>query len=216
MTMDMEELVKKIQYLSDMKEIEQLQNRYQYWLFKQDWEKLLDNSFVKKTPGASMQASDSGIFKEQEGLKRFFLDHMARLSHVKGFFTMHMAISPVIEIAADGETAKGNWFSPGCFGADGAEDCWVWGIYMIDYVKEDGGWKMWRVNFTPFFRTPYHKGWGEVPVAASVSDGLEDGPPTHWNPYNNSKTGPEELFGHLRDVPAPFDSKELLDSDGME
>jgi hypothetical protein len=203
--MNLEELNKKVQYLADMEEIKQLQNRYQYWLFKQDWEKVVERCFVTKTPGARMEASDSGVFKEIEGIKRFFLDHMARLSFKKGFFTMHMAVDPVIEIAKNGQSAKGIWFTPGCFGAAGAEDCWVWGIYMIDYIKEDGAWKLWHVIMTPFFRTPYHKGWSEVPISASVRDGLEDGPPSRWNPYNQNKTGPAELFSHLDDVPEPYE-----------
>src|SRR5208283_2814793 len=196
--MTIEELSKKVQHLSDVQEIIQLQGKYQYWLFKQEWAKMVD-CFVQHTPGAMMEASDSGVFREVEGIKRFFLDHMARLSHVKGFFTMHLAASPVIEVSKDGRAAKSRWFSPGCFGAAGVEDCWVWGIYMIDYVKEDGVWKMWHVNFSPFFRTPYHKGWGEMRVSASVRDGLEDGPPTAWNPYDSNKTGPVELFHHHAD-----------------
>lgn len=54
---------------------------------------------------------------------------------------------------------------------------------------------------TPFFRTPYHEGWGRVPVSNSVRDGLQDIPPTAWNPYDPDKTG-EELFCHLWEIPA--------------
>jgi len=39
---------------------------------------------------------------------------------------------------------------------------------MIDYVKEDDGWKLCHVNFNPFFRTPYKKGWAEIPLSGTV------------------------------------------------
>jgi hypothetical protein len=76
---------------------------------------------------------------------------------------------------------------------------------MVDYVKEDEAWKFWHMVFSPFFRTPYDKGWMEVPVAGTLSSGLEDGPPSRWNPYNKTKTG-RELFRHLPDAPEPYDT----------
>lgn len=203
--MDIHELERKVQYLLDMNEIQMLQGRYQYLLFKQEWKLVADECFVRHTPGAMMEASDSGVFLEIEGIDRFFNEHMALVGRQQGFFTMHLASGPAIEIAGDGLSAKGVWFSPGCFGAKGVEDCWVWGNYIVDYVKEDGAWKLWRVNFTPFFRTPYSQGWGKVPLAKSVRDGMEDGEPTAWNPYDSDKTG-HELFQHLPDVPRPYKS----------
>ena len=204
--MDLEELQRKIDYLADMEAIKQLQGRYQYWLCKMDYEKIAERCFVRETPGSMMEASDSGVFREVEGIDRFFDEHMAMLRHKKGFFTLHTAVAPVIEIARDRQTAKGIWFEIGCFGAQGAEDAWAWGFYLIDYAREHEEWKLWHVNFTPFFRTPYKRGWSEVPVSESVSDGLQDGPPTAWNPYDPSKTGPEELFWHLPDVPEPYET----------
>ena len=37
--MDTDELGRKVQYLIDLEEIKKLQRKYQYWLFKQDYEK---------------------------------------------------------------------------------------------------------------------------------------------------------------------------------
>jgi hypothetical protein len=117
-----------------------------------------------------------------------------------GGFTMHMAVGPVIEIAGDGKTARSIWFSPGC-----TSRLWVWGVYMVDYVKEEGVWRFWHMIFSPFFRTPYDKGWMEEPVSGTLKSGLEDGPPTRWNPYDKMKTG-NELFRHLPDAPEPYDT----------
>ena len=200
--MDAIELNRKVQYLFDLEEIKKLQRRYQYWLFKQDYEKII-GSFARQTPGVRMEASDSGVFKGREGVERFFYKVVGQQKAKPGGFTMHMAVSPIIEIAKDGKTAKSVWFSPGC----GAR-LWIWGIYMTDYVKEDGEWKFWHIIFSPFFRTPYDKGWYKVPVSGTLSTGLEDGPPSRWNPYEKTKTG-RELFSHLLDAPEPYDSMDL-------
>jgi hypothetical protein len=204
----MPELEKKIQYLSDMDEINKLQGKYQYLLYKQEWKTVADECFVRHTPGAMMEASDSGVFLGIEGIDRFFNEHMAMVGKKTGFFTLHTAVTPAVEIAEDGQSAKGVWFSLGCFGCKGVEDAWAWGTYIISYVKEDGVWKLWRVNFTPHFRAPYSQGWGKVPVSASVRDGLEDGPPTAWNPYNPDTTAPE-MFAHLPDVPRPYKTMKM-------
>jgi hypothetical protein len=201
---DLEELYEKVKYLENLEEIKKLQRKYQYWLYKQDYEKIVERCFARKTPGIRMEASDSGVFKGKEGVKRFFLGFMGSKRDVPGFFTMHLAVGPVIEIAKDGKTAKSIWFSPGCAG----EPMWIWGVYMIDYVNEDGEWKLWHVNFNPLFRTPYDKGWVEVPISGTTGGGLADEPPSRWNPYDKSKKG-QELFHHLLDAPEPYDSMDM-------
>jgi hypothetical protein len=201
--MDIEEIGRKVQYLIDLEEIKKLQRKYQYWLFKQDYEKIVERGFARKTTGIRMEASDSGVFKGREGVERFFYRVVGELKMRPGGFTMHMAVAPIIEIAGDGQTARSIWFSPGCAG-----DRWVWGVYMVDYVKEDGEWRFWHIIFSPFFRTPYNKGWMEVPVSGTLSSDLADGPPSRWNPYDKTKVG-QELFHHLPDAPEPYDSMEI-------
>ena len=202
--MNLEELFAKVKHLEDLEEIKKLQRKYQYWLYKQDFEKVVERCFAKKTPGVRMEASDSGIFKGREGVERFFYKMVGQQQTRPGGFTMHMASGPVIEIAKDGKTAQSIWFSPGCAG-----DKWIWGVYIADYCKEDQGWMLWHVNFSPFFRTPYDKGWMKVPVEGTLRTGLEDDPPTRWNPFDKTKMG-EDLFCHLPAAPEPYETIESV------
>lgn len=212
--MDMETLVKKVEYLSNMEEIRALQGKYQYLLQLQEGSRVAEECFVRHTEGAMMEASDSGVFCGVEGIRRFFEVHMPMVWQKTGFFTAHMALNPYVWFDEDYQTAKGVWWAPGYFGCKGADDAIVLGMYLIDYFKEDGEWRIWKCNMTPFFRTPYHEGWGRVPVSNSVSDGLQDGPPTAWNPYNPEKTG-KELYCHLWEIPKDNivrrDSEEFVD-----
>jgi len=67
-----------------------------------------------------------------------------------GTFIAHTLTTPVIEIAEDGQTAKGIWYSPGIvteIGPDGEPmPMHMWEKYGVDFVKEDGQWKIWHIH----------------------------------------------------------------------
>jgi hypothetical protein len=58
---------------------------------------------------------------------------------------MHLLVSPVIEVAKDGKTAKGLWYTPGCIFSTltprkEREGVWIWERYGADFIFEDGKW----------------------------------------------------------------------------
>lgn len=80
-----------------------------------------------------------------------------------GGWGIHMNTTPVIEVAADGKSARGIWYSPGVVmsytgekdkdGNDLAQGTWFWEKYGVDFVNEGGEWKIWHLqtyyDFTP-------------------------------------------------------------------
>jgi len=70
-----------------------------------------------------------------------------------GEYVMHTQQTPVIEIAGDGKTAKGIWYSIGIgvrpkINDDGTytkSTEWMWEKYAVDFIKEDGKWKIWHL-----------------------------------------------------------------------
>lgn len=68
-------------------------------------------------------------------------------------YVMHTQQTPVIEIAGDGKTAKGIWYSIGIgvratVNNDGTytkSTEWMWEKYAVDFIKEDGKWKIWHL-----------------------------------------------------------------------
>jgi len=67
----------------------------------------------------------------------------------KGSWAVHLNTTPVIEVAGDGKTAKGIWYSPGVnvgFRDGVASGGWWWEKYGADFVKEDGKWKLWHIQ----------------------------------------------------------------------
>jgi SnoaL-like domain len=68
-------------------------------------------------------------------------------------WVMHTSTTPVIEIAGDGQTAKGVWYSPGVGlmghtskGKIGISGSFFYEKYAGDFVKENGIWKIWHLQ----------------------------------------------------------------------
>jgi hypothetical protein len=71
--------------------------------------------------------------------------------------------TPVIEVAEDGRTAKGLW---SCWGAhNDVESCgpvarWSWGFFAVDFIREDGQWKIWHMQNTNDIDSICGQSWG--------------------------------------------------------
>jgi hypothetical protein len=79
-----------------------------------------------------------------------------------GLSYMHTLTTPVIEVAEDRKTAKGVWISPGFITMPTAEKLqayWHWDRYGVDFIREDGKWKIWHFFVGREFTTPYEKSW---------------------------------------------------------
>ena len=68
-----------------------------------------------------------------------------------GQLLLHVTTTAIIEVAEDGQTAKAFWYSPGMIAESGQSGNTIWEAYGVDFVKEDGVWKMWHLHmFTDF------------------------------------------------------------------
>jgi len=84
----------------------------------------------------------------------------------KGVLFEHPLATPIIEVAKDGKTAKAYWVSLGheTKPRDGKMTAhWCWGKYAVDFVKEDGQWRIWHFKWFRGFITPYDTSWVDRP-----------------------------------------------------
>jgi hypothetical protein len=92
-----------------------------------------------------------------------------------GSIIMHTLTTPIIEVAGDGKTAKGMWYSPGQvteIGPDGKPMAmWMWEKYGADFVKEDGKWKLWHIHVYTDFAVPPGKSWIDPSTGSDFSSG---------------------------------------------
>ena len=70
--------------------------------------------------------------------------------------------TPLVQVAADGETARGMWTAAG-IGVrvrDAVQQSyWNWYKYGVDFKKIDGEWKIWHLHVYQTFDAPYEAGW---------------------------------------------------------
>ena len=204
MKAELQQLRKQVQHLEDLQAIEKVQARYAHLLFTGHFDQIVETCYARKRDDVSVEFSDSGIYQGIDSVRALY-EGFAVANEIPGFFIMHMSVDPYIEIASDGMSARSHWLSPGAT-ATPSRASWVWGPYYVDYVKEDGEWRILHSNLAPLFRTPYEKSWiatedhgtvrGIVPVEP-------DGPPTIYRPYNELKKE-TNIFKNHPPLPEPY------------
>jgi hypothetical protein len=91
-----------------------------------------------------------------------------------GEWAIHDQSTPIIEVAGDGKTAKGIWYTSGLRnsvviinGKAEVNGGWFFERYAVDFVKEDGKWKIWHFQN---LGDPGPPGWGaEQPSGQTVT-----------------------------------------------
>lgn len=69
-------------------------------------------------------------------------------NHALGCMLMHNLTAPYVEVAGDGKTAQGMWYAPGQVtftDENGTNAMLMYEKYGVDFIKEDGEWKIWHL-----------------------------------------------------------------------
>jgi hypothetical protein len=154
----------KVQMLVDVHEVQNLFSRFMYLHLAGMNEETAD-CFAQETPGTRAEFPTIGIYDGIDSIRNFYV---GAGKHVEGdrigHLHLHTLTTPVIEVARDGKTAKGVWISPGVETQPGKDDIialWHWIKYGVDFVKENGEWKMWKYHIYRLFTTPPGQSWAE-------------------------------------------------------
>ena len=154
--MTVEELEKRLRTMEDIEEIKQLQARYVNCLITTQWDELID-CFTEN----GVVDLHAGLAKGKEAFTKLFKEKIA-MTHVglEGCYVVH----PIISV--DGDKAKGSWllytkFSqphkiqrvPPESGEGDAPD-WLQGYYEMEYVRENGKWKISLLKWRSRLRSP--------------------------------------------------------------
>ena len=137
--------------------------------------------WAKKAPDIHSEHGPSGVYQGYDSVIKW---HQGRPTP-PGKILFHAYTTPIIEIAGDCKTAKGVWLMAGAEGgampADvnkdeevvpestmvGAEAgskfrnwaTWAWCKYAIDFIVEDGQWKIWHFHCYDLLRASYDMDW---------------------------------------------------------
>ena len=182
------ELEQELERARAYQEIQNLFGRYMY-LHEAGKHRDCADLFARNSPGVSVEFHQMGLFKEAAGIRKLYEGTLdGNKKELPGFLIQHTLTTPVIEVAGDGKTAKGIWISPGhetMVGRDGKpEASWMWGKYALDFIKENGQWKIWHYQVFMTFVCPFDKPWTDPAATPDRPPMLNaDGPTTYYKPY---------------------------------
>jgi hypothetical protein len=185
----------KLSELWDVQEIRKLMAKYVYYGYGRVWERVPD--MFADREDIWIDCEGFGVFDGRKGVETFFVDwHHSMEGNGNGMFAIHLLTTEVIEVAADGKTARGLWFSPGAESRrsaekDGLEAFWIWGLYAIDFIKENGEWKFWHFRIPHLLLCDYHHSWTELDKIKMGSQIANDGRPLADRP----SSFPPTFFG---------------------
>lgn len=159
----------------------------------------------------------SGIYTGADAAHRCFeVDHAVD-ENADPALVIHDINTPVIEVAADGETARGVWISPGIATANmpsGKKGLWAWVKYDCDFIREPEGWKIWHMRKYEVFTVPTDKSWvDENPMGPppKAGDGNAAPPPKRLGSNDlpagvSTKFNPKKRAPALPQPPEPYDT----------
>ncbi len=195
----------------DTQQIRNLMGKYEYYHTAHMHLKTVE-LFALEEKGVMVDNSSLGVYKGEEGIKKFFLHfHEALDGDKRGALCIHTLTTEVIEVAKDGRTAKGLWFSPGLetrtsMKTGKLEAYWVWGKYAVDFIKVNGEWKFWHFYITDHIHSEYNQSWvsggdakGEVLTNPNIP--VSDGP----SRYPGTKYTTEFIEQLVPPIPEPYD-----------
>lgn len=157
-------------------EIQNLMGRYAFYYPAHMNDEIME-LFAQHTPDTRLEMV-WGVYDGIEGVKRcYYEDHK---NPGAGHMIIHTMTSQVIEVAGDGKTAKGAWISPGLSTNVGSAE-WSWCKYGVDFIKEDGKWKIWHFHVYGIFMTDYNTPWTES-TSGNQGGGAEGPPPGEGGP----------------------------------
>lgn len=118
--------------------------------------------FALDREGVSVEYCDEGVFKGAESVENIIKEVVGAPVQSGEMLDMQLT-TPMIEIADDLQTAKCLWWVPGA-GAIPRENgdpmaIWAWGQLAVDFVNENGDWKIWHLHYFRFIKCDYKKGW---------------------------------------------------------
>jgi hypothetical protein len=172
---ELDQLDAELTRAEDVAAIRKLQREYGFFIDNGMWEDLA--SLFTDDARTSYPA---GVFIGKASIREHIWRNVGdgSIGIKDGRVYNHMVLQPVVDVAADGKTAKGRWRVLAMIGrlADPengrpGQASWAGGIYENIYVKQDGVWKIKDLRYYNDFAAPYEGGWAKVAPIGSPPGG---------------------------------------------
>lgn len=207
-------LEERLQRVEDFQQIQNIMGRYAYYVMASKQEEINDELMAKNDPGTKVTWGTLGYWEGADAPERALAALRSHgIEDRRGKMALHLPICPVIEVAGDGKTAKGVWISPGLLAMKNDETgelrgIWEWDKYGVDFIKQDGKWKIWHHHIYSLLHWDVDEGWKaayEKPIFEGGGFKIDtmDGGPYENNPYS-----PDTVQELLPKPPEPYETWE--------
>lgn len=155
--------ISRMERAADAIEIQNIMGRYSIYVVANKWLEVgnlfaLDEPDVRQNVPREMSGAD---------VRKYFEERNAQKLQ-PGVMHQHSFLAPLIEVAGDGQTAKGVWDSIGVDTGSGNNMAnWGWVRYAIDFKKVKGEWKIWHMKVLSLWNAPYGEAWSQMVQRAS-------------------------------------------------
>lgn len=161
--------------------------------------------FALELPDVSVEVGDRGVYVGEAGIRELFGTRFPM--EPNGNLLIHYLATPMIEVAADGRSARGVWRSPGVEAvrpADGGKPVplWSFGAYAVDFVYLDGQWKIRHLHWFRTIKSSHAEGWVDdlsMAFGGKLADSPNLQPGTYHNPYT-----PDAVQEPVPPCPQPY------------
>jgi ketosteroid isomerase-like protein len=177
-------LQQRIVRLQDEEQIENLISAYGYYLDKREWDELADLF----ADDATMEISLRGIYVGKPSIRRA-LELFGPLHISTGFLHNHIQLQPVIQVSADGTHAWSRSRALSELGTYQRVGMWGDGVYVNEYVKQGGIWRIAKDHIYTGFFAGYDPGWQS---GARPAPGRSDKIPPDRPPSELYETYPDQ------------------------
>lgn len=132
-----DELIRRVW---DVEEIKKLANKRVYYQANQWNDKELDELWTTEHQNTASFGANTGFYVGLDSIRNWYTARPAG----DGVLISHPISTGLVELAGDGQTAKGLWY---CIGQETVPGhaMWVTGKVAIDFIKEGDQWKIWHV-----------------------------------------------------------------------
>lgn len=155
-------LTQEVSRLEGARAVRKLQRAYGYYLDRGLWGEAADLFAEDGTLEIGADGVYAGKARIREYLKRL---GGGQEGLAYGQLNEHLQLQPVVDVAADGLSAKARWRDMAMLGHWQKDAFWGDGIGENEYVNEGGVWKIKRLRLYVNFVAPLEGGWARMKPA---------------------------------------------------
>lgn len=163
----------KTQRLLDIAEIMNVASAHEYYHGATMHKEEIENIWSKRDDITWTNGTDK--YASRKSFWTFYVDNLKNFP-IKGALWYHMLTTPIVEVAGDGQTAKAIFMSfgnvTGAMQPGQATSQWTQEKYGMDFIKEDGRWKIWHLRTYVDFYVDINKSWADPKANIAAADTL--------------------------------------------